>query len=185
MAWYNSGTWDGVEIERGATILSQILYSINERQSIQGKSLTTWGAPVSTTYPSASNCVMTLAQAMTLFNNAQTQITNLCDAVNPGNIRFVKTDYSTQYTISSLLGEGTYGTSWLPVSTTQERGKLIIQIREALDRLIYIKWTISNGTTTDGTRNESGALSYTTTQQAWDHLSDNASFPPSYDPLVA
>ena len=138
MAWYNAGIWDGLPVEQGATLLSQILYAINEREAAQGANVTTWTSPISTDYPSFTDCIMPTSDAYAILQSAQTAINILMNTVSPGNIHFVTNDYSTSWTISSLLSLGSYGTSWLPI-TTVERARIWLQIREALDLLIYIR----------------------------------------------
>jgi len=150
MAWYNNGNWDGVPVEKLGHILSDLCIAVNERENVTGIPETSW-ALVSKTRPVPADfdgiAIYSIDGTPTIIGQLHTAIEHILHsygiAIIVGAsykqmISWAKSDVDrTEYTdIADLLGDGSYGTSWVTATRAQDPS-ICLQIKECLDILKY------------------------------------------------
>lgn len=89
--------------------------------------------------------------------------------------------YTLYASAADLLGDGSYGASWLPTNRLQSTD-MWLQMREALEKLIYPTGTLTPTTFTKRTR-YAGGPGQATMQEAWD-IANTGSIDSRTGPLV-
>lgn len=129
MAWYNGGNWEGVPFCNLGYILAQLQTACNERKYPKGSIV---GASTYNGYNryQASQSVLSI----------RSEIENIISQFyNWVIIKFAKSesDQSIITNLSDLLSLGSYGSSWISIGDNVLNTNIYLQIREALELLIY------------------------------------------------
>lgn len=142
MAWYNDGNWDGLRNSELAFVLRDLCFGINQRQEFLNETKTEWiignGSekpdPVYTDFDGLK-ISGDAAGLVTNINRARAAIEDLLPIQNNAISRSVfvanSSPYDINWTLSSLLGAGSYGTSWLGFEKRQD-ARVYLQLQEAL-----------------------------------------------------
>lgn len=150
MAWHNSGSWAQCPVAHLHYIMAEIETAIKERFSILDRP---YEFDIATENLPATPKDEARLQPRALINLPliRKAIEELLEPSPPRPSelwyppRFARhDDYDTPATLSYILGLGSYGSSWIPL--TGERAQnpdLWLQIKEALDNMIYVKWNLS------------------------------------------
>lgn len=143
MGWYNSGNWAGLTVEALSHIVAELCYAVNEREAIAGITLTQWAKASGTgTYPVASDFAgLTIEALYSRYAAIKTAVASLLTAGFYGP-SFIKTTTPKEVaTLAFVLGQGNYGSSWLfSASPIARTGSIWIQIKEALEHIIHIRY---------------------------------------------
>jgi hypothetical protein len=135
MAWYEGGNWENLRVDRLGHCLAQMMYAINERQAILGRTLPIWFY-VEGTYPQAWQLDgRRIDQIGPIITNIRQQ-TEYLFSTSYDNY-FVKETDGTTWTLSDLLTPLGFGSTWLPLTRPTDLN-IYLQLKGAIERLKYL-----------------------------------------------
>jgi len=130
MGWYQDGDYDGIRIDKIGIVLDEMGVALSERFAMWP-----WHESLPMRdYSTADG---------TNINAALLGMSRLRDAVEEliNSHVFVQSDLVTPMTLVTLLGLGSFGTTWLEQDLRPNPDPLT-QLREAIENLIYRRWLL-------------------------------------------
>lgn len=179
MAWYNGGLYEGLGVDRVATILAELCYAVNERQAAVACPLTSWinnGGPVGA-YPTAADFDgMRVHRLYEVFDQLHLTLEDLATNTSYLDGFFVNPYDGEPWVLSDFITAMGYGTDWIPVDPSGQvphtNTAIYNQFRLGIELLKYF----SHDIVTDLTQQlgkyqdwtEGNASSRPTQEDSWD-----------------